>query len=266
MKSITITALLTSALLGSGFILTGCQSSAVEMTPASVTSTQAASQAVTLDLKTGQVLQMAMPKPRSGDAAQAARRAYYATALPLAEEYGDERIGMLSVTDTVVGKSKPSALVFYAFPDEASRDGFEADPEWSTYKAQRPDGWDELMIFSTTMGEDTTLTFNPDKHYTLAIAWTNPENPSDYARYLEGLEADFDRVGARFMHEFRNIGFETHQDLEAKAPTQLTLVEWDTREGLMALLGGDVYKANSEYFSRGVADIQLYRLEVPKPS
>jgi len=266
MKSITITTLLTSGLLAAGLVLTGCQSSAAEMTPASAPVVQAAAQPVTLDLKAGQVLQMAMPKARAGDAAKAARQAYYTTALPLAEEFGDERIGVLAVNETVVGTPKPSALIFYAFPDEASRDGFESHPDWPTYKAQRPDGWDELMIFSTTMTDDTVLQFNPDKHYTLAIAWTNPENPNDYARYLDGVETDFDRVGARFMHEFKDIVFETHQNPNAKAPTQLTLVEWDTREGLMALLGGDVYKANSGYFSRGVADIQLYRLNVPKPS
>ncbi|MGJ8559022.1 MAG: hypothetical protein ACSHX3_02175 [Litorimonas sp.] len=270
MKSITITALLTSSLLGSAVMMTACQSSATasapsqsaKMTPVAKTTAQP----VTLDLKAGQVLQLAMPKARAGNAAKAARQAYYADAITLAEQFGDERLGGLSVTETVVGKAKPSALVFYAFPDEASRDRFEAHPDWPGYKAQRPDGWDALMIYSTTITEDLTLQFNPDKHYTLAVAWTNPENPDDYATYLDGVETDFDRVGARFMHEFKDIGYETNNDPNVTAPTQLTLVEWDTREGLMSLLGGEAYKANADYFQRGVAEFQFYRLEVPKSS
>lgn len=272
MKSITFTALITSCVIGTAALATGCQSHADPVTASSATGatatamTPATAQAVTLDLTAGQVLQMAMPKPKSGDAAKAARQAYYQTALPLAEDFGDERLGMLQVTDTVVGTPKPSGLIFYAFPDEASRDGFEAHPDWPQYKAQRPQGWDELMVYSTTMREDLTLKFDPNKHYTLAIAWTNPESPDDYARYLEGVETDFDRVGARFMYEFKDIGLETHQDATATGPTQMTLVEWDTHDGLMSLLRGDAYKANAENFSRGVTDIQLYRLGVPKPT
>jgi uncharacterized protein (DUF1330 family) len=270
MKSITITTLLTSSLIGAALVLAGCESaatgSAQSQSAQAVPTVKTIAQPVTLDLKAGQVLQMALPKPRSGEAAKAARQAYYADAITLAEQFGDERLGTLSVTETVVGKTKPSALVFYAFPDEASRNSFEAHPDWPGYKAQRPDGWDELMIYSTTIGENLALQFNPDKHYTLAVAWTNPKHADDYGRYLKGVEADFDRVGARFMHEFKDIGYETHQDPNAEAPAQLTLVEWNTREGLMSLLGGDAYKANAEYFQRSVADFQFYRLEVPKPS
>lgn len=270
MKSITITALLTSSMMGAALFIGGCQSSAAGNMAASAPSTpvaaQMTAQAVTLDLKAGQVLQMALPKARSGEAAKAARQDYYANALTLAEQFGDERMGTLAVTETVVGSPKPAALIFYAFPDEAARDGFENHPDWAGYKAQRPDGWEELMIFSTTIDADMRLSFDPAKHYTIAIAWTNPDNPDDYARYLKGVEADFDRVGARFMHEFKDIGFETHQDVNAVAPTQMTLVEWDTREGLMGLLRGEVYKANADSFARGVKDIQLYRLAVPKSS
>lgn len=266
MKSITITALLTSCIMGTAMFMTGCQSTVAAKTSAQSLPSTPIVQSVTLDLKTGQVLQMAMPKPRSGDAAKAARLTYYDTALPLAEQFGDERLGMLRVTESIVGTPKPAAVIFYAFPDEASRNGFESHPDWAGYKAQRPVGWEELRVFSTTMTEDTALTFDPDKHYTLAIAWTNPEYPDDYARYLAGVETDFARVGARFMHEFKAISLETNADAPAQAPNQMTLVEWDTRDGLMSLLGGEVYKANASPFQRGVADIELYRLEVPKSS
>lgn len=266
MKSITITALLTSCILGTTMFMTGCQSTVAAKTSSQSLQSTPIIQSVSLDLKAGQVLQMAMPKPRSGDAAKAARQTYYTTALPLAAQFGDERLGMLRVTESVVGTPKPAAVIFYAFPDEASRDGFESHPDWAAYKAQRPVGWEELRVFSTTMIEDTALTFNPDKHYTLAIAWTNPEYPGDYARYLEGVETDFARVGARFMHEFKGLSLETNADAPANAPDQMTIVEWDTKDGLMSLLGGEAYKANASHFRRGVADIQLYRLAVPKSS
>lgn len=270
MKSITITALLTSSLLGSAVMMTGCQSTATASAPSQdaemMSVAKTAAQPVTLDLKAGQVIQMATPKAKSGSAAAAARRTYGSKVLPFAQQFGNARLGQLKITETVVGKEKLDALAFYSFPDEASRAEFDAHPDWPEYKALRPEAWDDLMIYSSTMTEDLVLNFDPNKFYTLAVAWTNPENPDDYATYLDGVETDFERVGARFMYEFKNIDFQTNNDPNAKAPTQLTFVEWETEEGLMALLSGDAYKANSGYFQRGVADIKLYRLAVsPAP-
>lgn len=263
MKSMTISTWLTSSIMGATLLITGCQSMAAGKISSDVAQSTPMTQSVTLDLKAGQVLQFAMPQPRSGDAAAIARQAYFRDAISLAASFGDEQLGMLQVTDTIYGEEKPTALIFYAFPDWASRREFEAHPDWPGYKAQRPDGWDALMIYSYTVSEDLKLEFNPEKHYTMLIAWTNPDGANDYAAYLEGIETDFERVGARFMHQFKGLGYETNNDPNANAPNQLTLVEWDTYEGLQNMVGGDVYKANAGNFQRGVAEIKLYRLAVP---
>lgn len=270
MKPITITALLTSSLLGSAMMMTACQSSAAvsaplqsaDMTPVMNTDTQP----VTFDLKSGQVLQFVLSEVKSGDVAKASRRTYYQTALPLAQQFGLERLGQLQITETVVGTVNPTGLAFFRFPDENSLSSLRADADWPDYKAQRAVGWDELMIFSTTLDADLSIRFDPTKHYTLAIAWENPDNPDDYAQYLDRVEQDFDVVGARFIKKFRNIGYEDHNKPEGAAPDQLILVEWETKSGLDELLGSDSYEENSIYFQRGIEGFQFYRLEVPTPS
>lgn len=261
MKSVTLSALLTSCLLGIPMMVTACQSASPATSPA--TGVEAKASALDLNLRAGQVLQLALVEPKAGDAAQAARQTYYRTALPLAEEFGDERLGQLGIAQTLVGEAKPASLIFYAFPDEASRDGFEAHPNWAEYKATRPEGWSNLMVYSTTIPQDMSLQFDPHKHYTLAVAWTTDDNPQDYDRYLEGVEAEFDTIGARFMHKFRNISYEDHNAPGATAPAQMTFVEWDSADGVQKLFQTDGYKNNQAFFQSGVKDIHFYRLSSP---
>lgn len=265
MTATKYTGFLTSCILGAS-ILSGCATGTGAIFGSTTAQSTQAQPPLTLDLEAGQVLQIALPNARPGKRARDARKVYYDTAIALAEQYGDERLGMLEVTDTVIGGSNPDGVVFYTFPDEASRNRFEGHPDLPELKSMRRSGWSDLMIFSTTMAEDAKLRFDPQKNYTLAVAWANPANPTDYDRYLDGIEPEFDKVGARFVYKFRDIGYENQVGQDTIPPVQLTLVEWDAPDGLQALTGSQAYKDSVPYFQSGVADFQLFRLEVPKSS
>lgn len=259
------TSFLTSCLMGAT-VLSGCATGTGAMFGASTSQSAQVQPSLKLDLEAGQVLQIILPNARPGRKARDARQVYYDTALALAEEYGDERLGMLDVTDTVVGNANPDGVLFYAFPNEASREGFENHPDMPEIRTMRRSGWSELNVFSTTMAEDVKLSFDPEKNYTLAVAWANPANPTDYDRYLDSVESEFENVGARFVYKFRNIGYESQRGNDKIPPVQLTLVEWDAPNGLQALTGSKAYKDSAAYFQSGVADFQLFKLEVPKSS
>lgn len=212
---------------------------------------------LTLDLKAGQVLQFAMVRPREGEQAKAVRTRYFQTAIPYAESLGDKYLGNLKIKQTMIGENKPQGIALYAFPNEAAQAKFQASPDWADYQKMRREGWAELHVLSTTIPSDMTLKFDPAKDYTLAAGWTKPGTGADYDKYLDGIEADFDEIGAAFVARFKGVTLQSQTD-DAPDPSHLTLVEWTDGPNLPGLQSSESYKANSKYFQGSVSRFDFY--------
>lgn len=245
--------ILTSGLVAMSLSLVGCVKA--PSSPAQLAVKEASS--LTLDLRAGQVLQFAMVKPREGDAAKAVRTRYFQTAIPYAESLGDEYLGNLKIKQTMIGKNKPQAIALYAFPNEAAQAKFQASPDWAEYQKMRREGWAELHVFSTTVPSDMQIKFDPEKDYTIAAGWTKPGTGADYDKYLDGIETDFDKIGAAYVARFKGVTLQSQTD-DARDPSHLTLVEWSDGPNLKGLQSSDAYKANSKYFQGAISRFDFY--------
>lgn len=216
------------------------------------------SSSLTIKAKRGEVLQLIAPQARPDGSS--ARQAYYDKVFPIAESFGYKRLGQLNVKQKVISDYDPGAFIFYAWPDEDAENGLYAHPDWPALKAARPDAWTELKIYSDTLDEDLTLTFDPAKHYTVVVAWFDPAHPGDYERYLKGIEPAVTREGGRFIYKMRHPEFEAHAS-SLVAPGQITFVEWNTSDGFARVQKSDEYKASAKFFSAGLERFEFYWLE-----
>lgn len=216
-------------------------------------------QPISIALEAGEVLQIIAPQARENS--RAARQAYYDFVLPQAERLGFERLGGLSVRQKVVSDYDPGAFLFFSWPDAASLTMFEAHPEWPAYRDQRPDGWEELKIYTLELEQDLQLTFDPAKHYTVVVAWLDAENGAQYTRYLDGIEAAVTRSGGRFIAKFNNPAYEANAGTPP-APGQITFVEWDSLDGFEKVQKSAEYQANRQNFASGVDRFEFYWLGV----
>lgn len=250
--------LLTTAALATSFSLSGCNTAPA----APATATAVETSKLTLDLKAGQVLQFAFIREREGEAAKLTRKRYFETAIPYAESLGDKYLGTLRVNATMLGENKPRAIALYTFPNAAAQAKFLASPDWPDYQNMRIAGWEELHVFSTVIETDMVLNFDPAKDYTFAAAWTRPDTMTDYQRYLDGIENDFDQIGARYLAQLNGVTLQSHSD-EGADPSQLTIVEWSDGPNLKGLQSTDGYKANADSFQKAISRFDLYWLTVP---
>lgn len=216
---------------------------------------------VGMELKTGEVLQFALVKPRDGDAAKAVRERYFQTAIPYAQTLGDRALGNFRIRNTLLGDNKPVVMAVYAFPTETAMETFQSSPNFEEYKRMRVEGWEELHVFSATLPADMTLSFDPTKTYTLAAAWTNPGTMPAYQRYLDGIEPDFDEIGARYVAQLRDIDLQSQTD-DAGDPSQITIVEWSKgKPDLAGLARTQGYKDNQNNFRSAIRRFDLYWFE-----
>ncbi len=217
-----------------------------------------AAEAVVIEVKAGQVLQIiaSEAKPDGGPA----RRTYAQTAFPIASSFGFASMGTLAVKQKVVSDFAPEAFSFFSWPSEGAVRDFESHPDWPAIKATRPDAWNELKVYSDVVDEDLSLTFDPGKHYSVVVAWSNPENSGDYERYLSGIESAVAREGGRFIYKMRNPAFDAHAS-ELTAPHQLTFVEWDAPGGFARVQKSQEYLDSRQYFASGVSRFEFYWLE-----
>ncbi len=72
-----------------------------------------------------------------------------------------------------------------------------------------------------------------------------------------------ERFGGKFIYKMHNPASETNQP-SAKAPSQLTFVEWDSLDGFSKVQASDEYKASVPYFQAGVSKSEFYRMVVPQ--
>lgn len=239
--------------LSAAFVITPACSKPNQETP-----TQSATATTALKLKQGQVLSIILPQAKA-DASEA-RQQYYKQAFTLGAKFGLRREAVLAMDEVIISDYEPSGLIFYSYPDAASEKGLSSAPEWPAIKAMRPGIWQELKIYTSELDSDLDLNFDPDKSYTLVVAWLNPENPDDYQRYLKGIEPAVAAAGGRFIYKMYNPQYEANGPTDI-APGQLTFVEWDTLDGFTKVRGSAEYKANSRYFGTGTTKVEFYRMK-----
>ncbi len=247
-----------ACLFASALALGACTATTSAQTVPVASTTADQAEPLVIDLQRGEVLQIIAPESRSDG--NAARQAYYQAAYPIAGALGYERLGQLSIRQKVVSDYDPGGLIFFSWPDAASVQKFNDDPDWPSIKATRPEAWSELKIYTAELDRDLKLTFDPAKDYTLVVGWGNPDNPDDYERYLSGIEPAVERAGGRFIYKMRNPAFEAHAS-PAEAPVQLTFVEWDGPDGFAEVQRSDEYLASRQYFGTGLTRFEFYWLK-----
>ncbi|MGB3455941.1 MAG: hypothetical protein WBG08_01365 [Litorimonas sp.] len=263
-RSIRITSAL--ALLGAVFFSSHVSDAAFASQRLLPTAQVEAADDLVVDLKAGQVLEMALPKARMGREGREARNRYTRLVVPLMEAQPFEVLGALEVEETVIGQGRPSFVEFRAYRDKSVKSRLEATPEWRELLDYRGKGWRRQDVFSTVLSDDLVLRFDPSKHYTLAVAWTDPARPEDYDRYLAGVETEFAKIGARFLQRFDSVAYRTQDSGREVPPSRIIWVEWDDEDGLDRLLGSEAYSEHAPLFRSGVSDFRFYRIASPSRS
>ena len=208
----------------------------------------------------GTVVRIALEDERLGRRARESRDLYADQVVPFLEANGLRDAVRFDVDDALYTRDTPSTVRISALRDTAVLERLEAHRDWPDVVRHHADGWSGADVFTTELDAPLELRFDPEKFYTLAIAWADPDHPGDYNRYLDGVAEDFERVGARFVHKFRDLDYATRQGGAGVPPLQITLVEWDRADGLAALLSGSRYREHRPLFDRGVSEFRFYRL------
>ncbi|MEM8725773.1 MAG: hypothetical protein AAGE86_09665 [Pseudomonadota bacterium] len=247
---------LTATMLASGLSLNPCATTSIAQERGEA-SPVGQGETLVIELEAGQVLQLIAPQARAKGGA--ARQSYYRAAFPIAESLGYQRLGQLNVKQKVVSDYDPGAFIFFSWPDERAANEFASHPQWPAIKETRPAAWDELKIYNSVLESDLQLTFDPAKHYSVVVAWFDPDNPSDYDRYLTGIESAVDRAGGRFIYKMRNPTFEAHASAPT-APGQITFVEWNSPDGFAEVQKSEEYLAHRQYFGSGLERFEFYWL------
>ena len=191
--------------------------------------------------------------------AQDIRSEYYNTAIPLARSYGFSTVARLKVDKSLAGNITAPVIVIGKWDDVERWQAFQNDPRWPALKAMRAKGWQQLDLYTKALDSSLALNFSPDKFYTLAFASFNPEHPGDYAKYLHNIQQPLSAAGGKFIHKMIQPGFDTHSE-SAQQVSQITLVEWDSAEGLQQLLTSPDYLKHKHLLETGVTDFAFLRV------
>lgn len=191
--------------------------------------------------------------------AEDVRTEYYNTAIPLARSYGFSTVARLKVDKILVGNITAPVIVIGKWDDAKRWQAFQNDPRWPALKAMRAKGWQQLDLYTKALDSAVTLSFNPDKFYTLAFASFNPEHPNDYASYLHNIQQPLSEAGGKFIHKMIHPSFDTHS-ASPQQMNQITLVEWDSAEGLQQLLTSPDYLKHKHLLDTGITDFAFLRV------
>jgi uncharacterized protein (DUF1330 family) len=221
----------------------------------------AASQAdpIEISLTKGQLFSLVAPIAKTGGEEHVKK--YYQSAFPLAQQFGLKNHGRLNVIRKIVGSQEHKVWSIFTWPSTEAEQSFVNHADWPEIKALRPLAWDELKILTAKVNEDITLRFSPDKFYTLAIARFNPENPNDYLHYLDNIEQPLNQVGGRFMYKMIQPDYEVHGS-STIPPNQVTIVEWNSADGLNQLQANDEYQEQTQLLASGLTSIELHLVQV----
>ena len=169
------------------------------------------------------------------------------------------------VRSTILGDFEPDSVQMHVWPSQQAADAYGAYERRPLLESFASQGWTGRRIYSAVLEDDLDLTLDPDKFYTLALAWFDPENPTDYARYLDMVAGDLAAVGGRFVYKMYNPDAHlTGETLDA--PDQITLAEWDSIESLRALRSLPQYQAAAPYLDSGTRYFEFYSLTLTPPS
>jgi uncharacterized protein (DUF1330 family) len=169
------------------------------------------------------------------------------------------------VRSTILGDFEPDSVQLHVWPSQHAADAYETYERRPLLERFASQGWTGRRVYSAVLEDDLDLTLDPDKFYTLALAWFDPENPTDYARYLDMVAEDLAAVGGRFVYKMYNPDAHlTRETLDA--PDQITLAEWDSIESLRALRSLPQYQAAAPYLDSGTRYFEFYSLNLTPPS
>lgn len=205
----------------------------------------------------GQVVQLIAPI--SDPVKEPLRRAYYQTAIPLAQSYGFKNYGTLVVEQTIVGEFKPPVIVIGGWPSLHAQNEFKSHGDFKDIKLQRANAWEELMIYNHLNPDRTALSFDKDKSYTVAFAWTKLSHPNSYFEYLDAVEPMLAQLGARFMHKMVAPNLDAIEP-NSHAPQQITFVEWQSDDDLRKLQSLPEYKKIYPLFLEGIEKFEFHRV------
>lgn len=211
-------------------------------------------------LQKNNLLSIINPKTRQSESAKAGLKVYYEKAIPLAQSYGYQNHGVLRVTETVVGDKEPGVFVLASWPSNEADINFESDPRWLEYKGLRSQIWHELNFYKAPIDNAKTLSFAQDKHYSVAFAWLDKQNPTDYQDYLQGIQTAVSDLGGKFIHSMKAPRFVTLNSA-LPGPDQITFVQWDDEQGLTDLQKSEGFKRNVHLLSSGTKRFELYRIQ-----
>ncbi len=209
-----------------------------------------------MSFEEGQLVTLSATINREGEDAATARQQYFQRVFPIAGALGLSRDGTLAIQNAVTGEFEPEAYAFFSWPSAEAEAELNAHESWQTIKALRPIAWDELRLYSVEMDEDVSLTFREDRAYSIAVAWTNPEQPDSYFQYLDTIEPALTDMGARYLYKMRNPRFEQHAT-PGGDPAQVTFVEWQSAGDLERFLRSRAYREASHLLTNGVIRFEV---------
>lgn len=208
-------------------------------------------------LEAGSVLSYTLAAP-SDTGVQARNGFAQFDAMAAAERAAGPRF---DVRSTILGDFEPDSVQMHVWPSQEAADTYEAYDRRPLLESFASQGWTGRRVYSAVLDNDLELTLDPDKFYTLALAWFDPENPTDYARYLDMVAEDLAAVGGRFVYKMYNPGAHlTGETLDA--PDQITLAEWDSIESLRALRSLPQYQAAAPYLDSGTRYFEFHALSL----
>jgi len=218
---------------------------------------QEATKALSVQYAPGMVVQLIAPV--TDPEKRHLRDLYFKKNAETAQRHGYRQDGVLIIEETLVGDFKPNVFVISHWPSLKAQKTFQALPLFSGVKSLRRDAWEALKLYDHELDVPLKMTFTEDKAYTVALAWTNPSNPSEYYDYMAALPPLLEKVGGRFMHQFNDVVVSAHNPDEL-APQQITFVEWDSKDGVEKLQALPEFAELAKKLQSGTVRFELHRV------
>lgn len=203
----------------------------------------------------GHVLSYVMRE--AGEGQTQARNRFYQEDRMLGEGLGRHAGTDLTVRQRILGEFAPDDLSVEIWPSQAALERYWDDEAQTRMRSQAEAGWRERRVYSVVLDEDLTLAFDPNKFYTLAAAWFNPDHPEDYTAYLAAISDEVRAAGGRFVYKMKAPHMHA-TGYAGDAPDQITVVEWESVESLRALQATETYKAASALFRSGTRHFEFF--------
>lgn len=155
--------------------------------------------------------------------------------------------GRLAVTQQIIGTFGPAQLLIMRAADA---EGLARE---------------DVRVFTADMPTSRYMQFDPERLYTLAIAWRSEDHPQDYDAYLDRIIEDVADVGGRFLIKLQSVDM-TGGTSDDTAPDRITLVEWSGPADLAELRTRTDYLAAYPLFERGISRFEFLALTADQPA